>query len=51
MYFPDLHVEEMHFGVKAIKVGWLDIGQPYAKAGNWSCSFYKGIPCLSFLQK
>lgn len=34
MYFPDLYVEEMNFGVKAIKVGWLDKGKPYTKAGN-----------------
>jgi len=34
MYFPDLHIEELHFGVKAIKVGWLDSTQPYKKAGD-----------------
>jgi len=33
MYFPDLHVQEMAFGVKAIKIGWLDTGKPYTK---WS---------------
>jgi hypothetical protein len=32
MYFPDLYVEEMHFDVKAIKVGWLDSGEPYSKS-------------------
>ena len=31
MYFPDLHVEDMHYGVKAIKVGWLDKGKPYTQ--------------------
>ena len=31
MYFPDLYVEERYYGVKAIKIGWLDTGKPYPK--------------------
>ena len=31
MYFPDLQEEELHFGVVAVKVGWLDKGQPYTQ--------------------
>lgn len=31
MYFPDLYIEERPYGVKAIKVGWLDTGKPYSK--------------------
>jgi len=31
MYFEDLHIEEAHYGVKFVKVAWLDKGKPYAK--------------------
>ena len=31
MYFKDLHEQELHFGVVAVKVGWLDEGQPYTQ--------------------
>jgi len=31
MYFKDGHVEETHYGVKMIKIAWLDKGKPYTK--------------------
>jgi len=34
MYYPDLYVEERYYGVKAIKVGWLDEGKPFPKWGD-----------------
>lgn len=34
MYFPDLYIEKLHFGNKAIKIGWLDKGKLYTKYGD-----------------
>ncbi len=31
MYFEDLHIQETHFGIKNVKIAWLDEGKPYTE--------------------